>query len=298
MFLDQTKSWASVAGTLLLAAALAGCGSGGDSPLIPVQNTFVAMGDSFSSGHGTEAYPDMSQCSRTRYSYPNLWALRHGQQGFTFVACQGATTDNVLRTAQTEQGEIRPQIEAVTAATQIVTITIGGNDTGFSGIADACAISEIFDRDKASCLRKIENVLDMVQGYQLLPDNTTFYQHLLRTYQAIRGRASPTAAIFVLGYPQLYYLPTDLEAIGPNTRRKVNELMVEMNAVIRRAAEDAGVTFVTADVRFAGHGAAWDNPNGAWINNITLEDSHSSLHPNIDGHALGYLASLEDVTGR
>jgi len=288
--------------TLMLSLCLAACG-GGSSTGAPSSGLdaqdlhYVAMGDSYSSGHGTEPKPDMAQCSRTEYSYAKLWADRHGVRDFTFVACQGATTANVLTQAQTDQSETRPQLEALSPRTNMVTITIGGNDTGFADIARACAESEINNRDTPACMQRILGVQQIVDGAVLLPDNTTFSSHLLRTYQAIRQKLSPDARIYVLGYPQIYYLPPGDNAIGPATRQMVDGLMISMNREIRTAAETAGVTYVDVDRYFAGHGAGAANPNAQWINDIDFRDIHVSLHPNIAGHAQGDLPALEAATG-
>jgi lysophospholipase L1-like esterase len=287
---------------LALSLTLAACGGGSGQTVQSTALTaedlhYVAMGDSYSSGHGTEPKPDTTQCSRTEYSYAKLWAERHGVRDFTFVACQGATTANVLNQAQTAQSETRPQIDALSPRTNMVTITIGGNDTGFADIARTCAESEINNRDTPACMQRITEVQQIVDGTVLLADNTPFSRHLLRTYQAIREKISPGARVYVLGYPQIYYLPPGDNAIGPVTRQMVDGLMISMNREIRAAAEAAGATYVDVDRYFAGHGAGKANPNEQWINDIDFRDIHVSLHPNIAGHAYGDLPALEAATG-
>lgn len=286
----KMKLLALVAISSLLILGACGGGSGGTVAAITNGSParYVALGDSYSSGHGTVPKPDTSRCSRTQYAYPELWIQKHAVADFTFVACQGAVMANVTDTAQTAQGETQPQIAAISSATNMVTITIGGNDTGFADIATSCAESEIFNRDTKACMAKVQQISDIVAG-------TAFAGNLLKTYRAVRAAASPDARIFVLGYPQFYYLPQD--AIGPKTRAQVDALMLAMDAVIRTAADTAGVTYVDVDSYFTGHGAGKQNPNAQWINDITFSDIHVSLHPNIDGHALGDLPALEAATG-
>jgi len=293
-----------LAAALAASAFLVACGGSSPSAVdqalsaLPAEIHYVAMGDSYSSGHGTVAHPDMGQCSRTPYAYGPLWQQRHAPASFAFVACQGATTANVTTTPQSAQGESAIQLTALNAQTNMATITIGGNDVGFAEVSKKCAESEILDTDTASCMRRVMKIQEIVDGTQLLPDNTTFYAHLVRTYTAIREKVSPDARIFVLGYPQIYYLPPGLEAIGPQTRQQIDAVMISMNSAIARAAAEVGVTYVDVQAQFAGHGAGKDNPNDQWINDISFTDKHISLHPNIDGHAKGDLPALEAATAR
>src|SRR5436190_9331779 len=82
---------------------------------------YVALGDSYSSGTGTRTYFD-STCQRSVYAYPYLLSQRRANTQLTFAACSGAKTGDVLNN----------QVSSVTSDTKIVTITIGGNDAGFS----------------------------------------------------------------------------------------------------------------------------------------------------------------------
>ncbi|MCZ2497514.1 hypothetical protein GN316_12165 [Xylophilus sp. Kf1] len=300
MTLNPLTAALSACAILSACGGSSGSGSGAaaiSEPPDPAQIHYVAMGDSYSSGHGTVAHPDMSRCSRTEYAYGPLWQQRHVPGTFSFVACQGATTANVTDTPQHAQGESDIQLAALSPQTNMVTITIGGNDVGFAETAKKCAESEIFDRDTRSCTHRILEIQEIVDGTRLLPDNTTFYQHLLRTYRAIRAQVSPAARIFVMGYPPIYYLAPADNAIGPQTRRQIDAVMVSMNGAIAQAAAEAGVTYVAVDAAFDGHGAGKDNPQAQWINDISLTDSHISLHPNADGHALGDLPALEAAAG-
>ena len=58
------------------------------------------------------------------------------------VSCSGATTAHILK----RWGGLPPQIDAVTPAARLVTVTIGGNDVGYVGglMAASC------DADAAS----------------------------------------------------------------------------------------------------------------------------------------------------
>nr|WP_258545121.1 hypothetical protein [Micromonospora provocatoris] len=56
------------------------------------------------------------------------------------MSCSGATTEDILYGGDGALGiALPPQVNAVTSATALVTVQIGGNDIGFSGIISDCA---------------------------------------------------------------------------------------------------------------------------------------------------------------
>ena len=94
--------------------------------------SYVALGDSFSSGVGTNSYTLSSSCRRGVYAYPWLVAQQRPNTSLTFVACTGARTTDLMAN----------QIQFVTPGTNIVTMTIGGNDIGFSNLIVQCTLGE------------------------------------------------------------------------------------------------------------------------------------------------------------
>lgn len=91
---------------------------------------YVAIGSSFAAGPMLPpAKPGWApRCGQSLSNYPTLLAERFGMV-LTDRSCSGATTDNVLG----PWGDIPPQIDAVTAQTRLVTLTIGGNDLTYVG---------------------------------------------------------------------------------------------------------------------------------------------------------------------
>src|SRR5262245_24790310 len=84
---------------------------------------YVALGDSYSSGLGAGSLISSSgSCDRSTKAYSALWATAHAPASYASVACAGATTSTV------NSG----QLSALNATTTLVSITIGGNDVGFS----------------------------------------------------------------------------------------------------------------------------------------------------------------------
>ncbi|HTW49317.1 MAG TPA: SGNH/GDSL hydrolase family protein [Acidobacteriaceae bacterium] len=86
---------------------------------------YVAMGSSIASGPGLGTRDPGSPplCMRSSINYAHLFAAKRGLT-LRDVTCSGATTAGIL----TGQRMLPPQIDAVGPETELVTISIGGND--------------------------------------------------------------------------------------------------------------------------------------------------------------------------
>lgn len=121
--------------------ALAACAHGGARDL-PGGARYVNLGSSFAAGAGTgPAAPGSTpRCYQSTVNYARLLAARL-QLSLDDVSCGGATSGHILGA----WNELPPQIDAVTAETRLVTITVGGNDLAFAGnlTAASCTQGEI-----------------------------------------------------------------------------------------------------------------------------------------------------------
>jgi len=139
---------------------------------------YVALGDSYSSGVGAAGQAGL--CLRSSRSYTTLWAERNDPASYRTVACGGART-----------GDVRTwQVLSLSSRTDLVSITIGGNDAGFADTVVSCTLGS-----DSSCAAKVEQARAYVTG--------TLPGELDRTYRAIRQKA-PNAEVVVLGYPRLF----------------------------------------------------------------------------------------------
>ncbi|MEU6373581.1 SGNH/GDSL hydrolase family protein [Streptomyces sp. NPDC046909] len=129
-------------GALTLTACGGGAtadGSGGQSKTSSASTVaagldYVAMGSSFAAGPSippVQSSSGAAACSRSGNNYASIVARDIGAR-LTDVTCSGATTANILTT---EQGSQPPQINAVNSGTDLVTVTIGGNDANYIGSA-------------------------------------------------------------------------------------------------------------------------------------------------------------------
>lgn len=236
---------------------------------------YVALGDSYSSGVGTGVYdPASKACARSPLSYPPQWAEQH-PASLRFVACSGAKTADVIAN----------QISALAPSTELVTITVGGNDAGFGPVLQTCTLA----RSDRTCA----GAVDASEAFE----RSVLRDRLTRTYAEIR-RAAPRARVIVLGYPRLFELPpncADPRVPNLTRRKKLNEGADVLNEVIQSASRQFRFTFTDVRTRFAGHGVC---STDAWINGPSVPTSIGPYHPNQTGYRNGYLDALNAATAR
>lgn len=227
---------------------------------------YVALGDSYSSGTGAPPYQG-GTCFRSSRGYAQLWADTHEVSSFRYVACGGATTASMT-----------DQFSALDAGTDLVSVTIGGNDVGFANTMITCVTAS-----DSSCVNAVNTGIESAR--------TTLPAKLDATYATIRNRA-PNATVVVLGYPRL--VEPNGTCMSTTKRSALNRGADALHEVIAARAGAAGFRYVDARAHFAGHGACGPSP---WINSFSLLRLVESFHPNATGYRSGYLALLNSVTG-
>lgn len=230
---------------------------------------YVALGDSFSSGVGTASYTLSSSCKRSTYAYPSLVAQQRSNTMLTFVACSGATTSSLMAS----------QIGSVTSETDLVTVTIGGNDIGFADLIVQCTL--------ANCSTTLDSTRSSLGSF-LGPRLDT-------VYGAIKARA-PGATVVVLGYPRMFSSASCWGTLGITSteRTKANQLADALDQLIAARASAHGFTYRSAIQSFTGHAVcSWST----WLNGLNLASTGESYHPNRAGHSQGYTPLVRAVTG-
>ena len=249
-----------VLATAALGAALVG---GLATPATAAAPSYVALGDSYSSGTGTRDYlADGTDCQRSARAYPSLVAASSGY-ALDFRACSGATIPDVVGT----------QLGALTAGTSYVTISVGGNDAGFAPVLTECAQPGWM----SDCDGAIDGAEAVINGR--LP------AALDSLYSQIRSRA-PQARVVVVGYPRIF-MGEDCNAFtwfSPAEEARLNAVADQANSVLAAAAGRAGFRFANPTSAFTGH-AVCDDPE--WLNGLS-NPIGESYHPNVAGHASGY----------
>ncbi|MDT9686174.1 SGNH/GDSL hydrolase family protein [Streptomyces sp. TRM76323] len=267
----KTSRVAALASSLLLGAALTLTGAGAaqaDSSAAAVD--YVALGDSYSSGVGAGAYDSASgSCKRTPRAYPALWAAANAPSSFAFTACSGA------RTADVTAGQLGP----LNSGTDLVSLTVGGNDAGFADVMTTCVL-----QSEATCIQRVNEAKAFV--------DTTLPGRLDTVYRAIRGKA-PSARVVVLGYPRFYQLNgTCVAGLTENERRAINGAADHLNAATAKRAADHGFTFGDVVPTFTGHEIC---SGSAWLHSVNWLNIGESYHPTAAGQSGGYLPVLRNA---
>ncbi|GAA1777691.1 SGNH family lipase [Nocardioides hankookensis] len=247
---------AAVAATVTVPVLLA-------APAHAAAPAYVALGDSYSSGVGTRSYiNDGTSCQRSNLAYPKLVANQKGY-ALNFKACSGAKIPDVTG-----------QLSALSTGTAYVTVSVGGNDAGFSGVLTECA--------KPGWASNCDGKINTAQAYI----NNTLPGALATLYASIRSKA-PNAKVVVVGYPRVFN-GEDCNAatfFSPAEETRLNQTADLLNGKLSGAASAKGFSFANPTSRFVGH-AVCDSPE--WLNGLSNPIS-DSYHPNQAGHASGYL---------
>lgn len=213
---------------------------------------YVALGDSYSAGFGLipfsatspfSATPpsDPNGCYQGDANYPHLVAADFGL-AITDRTCSGAVSPNLgyaagasltlppsgsltllpqlttasqAQTTMSSQAYPGLQADALSATTDIVTVAIGGNDLGFSDIAESCMRTSVGAGTKAlgmlviagfdvdNCRDVYESADPTYADFQLADRQTTYITpRIAAVFDEIATKA-PNAQVFVVGYPQI-----------------------------------------------------------------------------------------------
>ncbi|MCU1613456.1 MAG: putative secreted hydrolase [Frankiales bacterium] len=235
---------------------------------------YVALGDSYSAASGVLP-PDPAappSCLRSIDNYPHVVAAGTAAQ-LTDVTCGAAETKDYF-TAQ--YSGVPPQLDAVRRDTQLVTMTIGGNDSGVF-------IDSIVDCGSAglSTLGQGSPCKDRYGSSFEDTIRTATYPSLVKALRAVRA-AAPKATVAILGYP--WILPSEVGCfdkmpIATGDVPYLRGIQATLNDAVRRAAAATGTTYVDMNDVSDGHDAC--RPIGVrWIEPVLQGTNAVIVHPN------------------
>jgi hypothetical protein len=230
---------------------------GGSTRVQPLGDAYVALGDSYSSGEGNPKFePDTEvgngdECHRSAEqngAYALMVEKDLGNPSFAFVACSGSTIGNIWSgTTDLPQGKTQDpeplQIESLSPATKVVTLTIGGNDVGFAKVISTCILhatecSAVGLSSAPPALRNLKAEIGKLEG------------KLEDTYKAIKSKAQ-SANIYVLGYPDIFprTAPEADSCFGDTFLEHSSiewliERQAQLDKVIKEAARKSHVSWV------------------------------------------------------
>ncbi len=262
---------------------LAGCTGAGTPAAAPSSEptgsrptySYVALGDSFTAAPGI---PETSSdgCLRSSHDYPSLVASAlGGDVELADRSCSGAESRDLLA-AQEVGGSTRPpQLDSLDRDTDLVTLSIGGNDYGvFLRLVGGCVSVAAQDPDGSPCRDAAR-----AQGDLLAQTRARIVGRLVRAIEEVHQR-SPKAQLLVVGYPQLVPADgacTDLLPLATGDlpfARRINHALTDNLA---RAAARTDTTYVDVWRASAGHDVCSDRP---WVNGqLAVQGGAIPFHP-------------------
>jgi lysophospholipase L1-like esterase len=283
----RTPSASAVLVALGLAVVTA-CSGVSSDPAVepPPSRTYVAMGDSTASGMGIPPAAPGGGCGRSARAYPVLTAERWGL-ALDNRTCAGARIEDLRADGQdpddtpggsgtTAPSDAEPQVAAVDQQTDLVTVTVGGNDLGYlqlfgSGCADT-AESAAPCRDAAEA-----------SGV----DIDTLLRSITRDLRALLAEVqdrAPDALVLVVGYgsPAGKVGPCAALPLTPRDFTFARRMIERLNVALRTAVERAGATYVDTYEISRGHGVCDTDP---WVNGPQTDGDGAPGHARSGYHA-------------
>lgn len=263
--MTKALSRAAVAAAVLVLAACGGSGKPAPSQTGAVSrfyDQYVALGDSFTAAPLVGATGLDDPCLRSGVNYPHRLARVLSATLFD-RSCTGADISNLVGGQRLlDDAEAPPQLDAVTAGTDLVTVGIGGNPTAAQAWSQICPALRASDPDGAPCR---EHFLEEGDGADLIAKVLRKERRQLVTVlKAVRERA-PEARVLVIGYPAIFpekgHCPERL-ALAKGDVGYARTTLDRLNRNLEQAAEKAGVEYVDVYAATRGHDICSDDP---WV---------------------------------
>ena len=240
---------------------------------------YVSLGDSYTAGPVIPVQQtNPLGCLRSDHNYPHLVTTALNGALLTDVSCSGATTDDMTQPQSVDGGTNAPQFDALQPDTRAVSLTIGGNDIGFTSIAESCA-SPV--NSGTPCQDKY-----VVNGDDQIADRiNAAAPKVAAVLSGIHAR-SPQATVFVLGYldilpdsgqgcyPQMPITDGDVPYLRDTEKR--------LNAMIQNVTTAAGDIYVDAYAGSIGRDAC-QLPTVRWVEPVIPVNPAAPVHPNAAG---------------
>jgi lysophospholipase L1-like esterase/PKD repeat protein len=258
----------------------------------PPPQRWVAMGDSYQAGVGTnDYYPASGECQRSPLAYaPLLTSSGAIVRDLDFVACSGARTADLYDGRFGEPAQLDSIEGELGKDVALVTVGIGGNDMEFGGVLRNYILTNLFfetcEEEHGDVTNERFNTLAAAPGGSGLTK-------LQQVYRDIRFEAY-RAQTMVLNYPRLFREEADgggwtgrCQGLRLSDQLWINDQIRRLDEAIVDAALTMGVRPV--DLFDASIGRELCNPDGneTFINGLTRQNNfQDSFHPSRLGYEL------------
>ena len=251
---------------------------------------YVALGDSYAAGPLIPNPVLPLGCLKSSNNYPRLAAPGIGL-ALRDATCSGATTVHMTNPQNVDpDGPNPPQLNSLDSSTTVVSLTIGGNDIGFSEVAQSCIVVNPFSHP---CLDKYNS--GGVNQLKARIDATA--PKVAAVLQGIKAR-SPLAKIYVVNYPAIFpetgfgcwpQMPIGFQDV-PYLRTTQKQL----NSMLATQAAANGATLVNWYNASIGHDAC-KGSSTRWVEPLVPGNSAAPIHPNKAGMVGGANALVAAV---
>jgi lysophospholipase L1-like esterase len=238
---------------------------------------YTALGDSFAAGPLIPNPLPPFGCLKSSNNYGRIAQRTLAFAEYRDATCSGARTDHMFAAQNVSPGPNPPQLNSLSAETQLVTLTIGGNDIGFSDLAQDCVSVLPFGspcRDQYT--RNGDQISARIAGTAPKVD---------AVLDGIRARA-PGARVLVVNYSAIFpHSGSGCWPRMPVTPRDVAWLRskhVELNAMLAQQAAANGAAVVDVYAASAGRDACAGSGT-RWVEPYIPGNAAAPLHPNLRG---------------
>jgi lysophospholipase L1-like esterase len=239
--------------------------------------SYVSLGDSYAAGPFIPNPVLPLGCLKSDHNYPHLAAPSIGP--LKDPSCSGAKTDDMTNPQSVEiDGPNPPQFNSLEAGTEVVSVTIGGNDIGFSEIAQSCITLNPFS---SPC----KNKYDSGGKDQIAERIAATAPKVAAVLQGIHSR-SPEARVYVVNYPAIFpetgsgcwpQMPISFSD-APYLRAKQQQL----NAMLATQAANNGAKLANWYQASIGHDAC-KSSSVRWVEPLVPNNPAAPIHPNLRG---------------
>lgn len=248
---------------------------------------YVALGDSYAAGPLIPHPLLPLGCLKSSNNYPHLAAPGTGLT-LRDATCSGAETEDMTQPQNVAPGGPNPpQFDRLDGSTEVVSLTIGGNDIGFSEVAESCITVNPFSH---RCLDKYNS--GGVDQLKARIEATA--PKVAAVIQGIHARA-PAADVYVVNYPAIFpesgYGCWPQMPIGFLDVPYLRATQKRLNQMLANQAAANGATLVNWYGASIGHDAckrSWTR----WLEPLVPGNLAAPIHPNRAGMVGGANALL------
>ena len=263
-----------VAAVLTVSIALVLGSLGASEPARPKYHHSVAFGDSYPAAPYVPLTDVAYGCYRASNNYPHLLAAALHIEDLRDRSCTGARTRDLPGSQTTAQGmKVPPQFDALTAETDLVTVSIGfNNERLYARMATVCR--------KSTRVCRLHDQRDELHATvdRLRPE-------LVTTLEEIKER-SPEARVLLVSYPRVLPPRGDcrrLPRMRPQDRQTFRAVNLRLRDEMEAAAADVEVEFVDFYAASFDHHVCSSNP---WVQGrVGSNRAGAALHPLPKGQA-------------